>query len=112
MQNKSSGCAKQSNTIRNLRPRLEYKVEEGFAGSDVKKALLESIYEKHKQDHKKELEKTREILHRGRKKRNREKKREVGINQLPVKTEFLQLTNSFGSSHWISVVTLTIFQEI
>uniref|UniRef100_A0A915PZ78 Uncharacterized protein n=1 Tax=Setaria digitata TaxID=48799 RepID=A0A915PZ78_9BILA len=48
---------KRSNERRLLRPRLEVKEEEGFDRSDVKKALLESLYEQRKEERRKELEK-------------------------------------------------------
>ncbi|EFO24582.1 hypothetical protein LOAG_03904 [Loa loa] len=48
--------AKQTNEQRLLRPRLEVKEEEGFDRSDVKKALLESLYEQRKEERRKELE--------------------------------------------------------
>ncbi|KAM3720915.1 DNA-directed RNA polymerase subunit beta [Dirofilaria immitis] len=56
-------AAKQSNERRLLRPRLEVKEEEGFDRSDVKKALLESLYEQRKEERRKELEK--ELKRRG-----------------------------------------------
>uniref|UniRef100_A0AAF5PG04 GPI ethanolamine phosphate transferase 3 n=1 Tax=Wuchereria bancrofti TaxID=6293 RepID=A0AAF5PG04_WUCBA len=49
--------AKRSNEQRLLRPRLEVKEEEGFDRSDVKKALLESLYEQRKEERRKELAK-------------------------------------------------------
>lgn len=45
-----------SDKRRILRPRLEVKEEEGFDKSDVKKALLESLYEQHKEERRKNLE--------------------------------------------------------
>uniref|UniRef100_A0A8R1TM52 GPI ethanolamine phosphate transferase 3 n=1 Tax=Onchocerca volvulus TaxID=6282 RepID=A0A8R1TM52_ONCVO len=49
--------AQRSNEQRLLRPRLEVKEEEGFDRSDVKKALLESLYELRREERRKELKK-------------------------------------------------------
>ncbi|VDM23970.1 unnamed protein product [Toxocara canis] len=81
---------------RTLRPRLQYKEEvppvhtEGFAESEVKKALLESIYEQRKQDRRKELEKEENQKKGDEKIRKPRITRKRSPNKLPSTRDFIR----------------------
>ncbi|VDK44489.1 unnamed protein product [Anisakis simplex] len=77
---------------RALRPRLEYKEEEGFAESEVKKALLESIYEQSKQNRRRELEKEKrkKKLEERRKKRKKTQSKSRTVDKLPSTRDFIR----------------------
>uniref|UniRef100_A0A0N5AMA1 GPI ethanolamine phosphate transferase 3 n=1 Tax=Syphacia muris TaxID=451379 RepID=A0A0N5AMA1_9BILA len=92
-----SGASTSSRNIKKiLRPRLEYKCEEGFNNNEVKKALLESIYEKEKHDKRQAAEGKQKYEGRGvearheKRRRNKEHFHSIEEQVIPSTEDFLR----------------------
>uniref|UniRef100_A0A914R734 Uncharacterized protein n=1 Tax=Parascaris equorum TaxID=6256 RepID=A0A914R734_PAREQ len=66
------------------------KIKEGFVESEVKKALLESIYEQRKRDRRKELEKEEKEKKEEEKRKKQKKEEERDPDWLPSTRDFVR----------------------